>query len=147
MDFAFLKMHFRNFANGFSILGNGFAIYGNAFKFKKNGKSILEMLNQFLEMNFCKIKNPFPFPFSTNPKFQIHFPKFKIHLQKLKIISEIHGNTFAKSMIFFTVKHFLNTFPKPQNQNAFFFPGTPTPSSDPDPYHKPGLNHNSCPKF
>jgi hypothetical protein len=36
-----------------------FAFYGNAFKFKKNGKSILEMLNQFLEMNFCKIKNPF----------------------------------------------------------------------------------------
>jgi hypothetical protein len=58
MDFAFLKMHFRNFAGGFSIFGNAFAIYGNAFKFKKNGKSILEMLNQFLEMNFCKIKNP-----------------------------------------------------------------------------------------
>jgi hypothetical protein len=42
-------------------------------------------------------------------------------LQKFKIISEIHGNAFAKSMIFFTVKHFLNAFPKPQNQNAFFF--------------------------
>jgi hypothetical protein len=39
-------MHFRNFANGFSIFGNAFAIYGNAFKFKKNGKSILEMLNE-----------------------------------------------------------------------------------------------------
>jgi hypothetical protein len=46
-----------------------------------------------------------------------------MHFQKLKIISEIHGNAFAKSMIFFTVKHFLNAFPKPQNQNAFFFPG------------------------
>jgi hypothetical protein len=46
-----------------------------------------------------------------------------MHFQKLKIIPEIHGNAFAKSMIFFTVKHFLNAFPKPQNQNAFFFPG------------------------
>jgi hypothetical protein len=61
------------------------------------------------------IENPFA-------KFlEMHFQKFKIHLQKLKIISEIHGNAFAKSMIFFTVKHFLNAFPKPQNQNAFFF--------------------------
>jgi hypothetical protein len=50
----FLKMHLRNFANGFSIFGNAFSIYGNAFICKKNGKSILEMLNQFLEMNFCK---------------------------------------------------------------------------------------------
>jgi hypothetical protein len=52
-------MHFRNFANGFSIFRNAFAIYGNAFKFKKNAKSILEMLNQFLKVNFNKIKNPF----------------------------------------------------------------------------------------
>jgi hypothetical protein len=67
MDFAFLKMHFRNFANGFSIFRNAFAIYGNAFKFKKNAKSILEM-------NFCKIKNPFAknaFPKSWNKNFKL----------------------------------------------------------------------------
>jgi hypothetical protein len=80
-------------------------------------------------MHFQNLGNPFPkienpFPKIENPfaKFlEMHFQKLKIHLQKLKIISEIHGNAFAKSMIFFTVKHFLNAFPKPQNQNAFFF--------------------------
>jgi hypothetical protein len=80
-------------------------------------------------MHFQNLGNPFPkienpFPKIENPfaKFlEMHFQKSKIHLQKLKIISEIHGNAFAKSMIFFTVKHFLNAFPKPQNQNAFFF--------------------------
>jgi hypothetical protein len=34
MDFAFLKMHFRNLANGFSIIGNAFAKYVNEFTFK-----------------------------------------------------------------------------------------------------------------
>jgi hypothetical protein len=79
---------------------------------------------QKLEIHFQNLGNPFPKIENPFAKFlEMHFQKFKIHLQKLKIISEIHGNAFAKSMIFFTVKHFLNAFPKPQNQNAFFFPG------------------------
>jgi hypothetical protein len=73
-------------------------------------------------MHFQNLGNPFPKIENPFAKFlEMHFQKFKIHLQKLKIISEIHGNAFAKFMIFFTVKHFLNAFPKPQNQNAFFF--------------------------
>jgi hypothetical protein len=82
----------------------------------------LKMHLQKLKMHFQNLGNPFPKIENPFAKFlEMHFQKFKIHLQKFKIISEIHGNAFAKSMIFFTVKHFLNAFPKPQNQNAFFF--------------------------
>jgi hypothetical protein len=84
---------------------------------------------QKLKMHFQNLGNPFPKIENPFAKFlEMHFQKFKIHLQKLKIISEIHGNAFAKFMIFFTVKHFLNAFPKPQNQNAFFFSRIPYPN-------------------
>jgi hypothetical protein len=33
MDFASMKMHFRNFANGFSIFGNAFTFKKNVLKF------------------------------------------------------------------------------------------------------------------
>ena len=47
-------MHFRNFANGFSIFGNAFAINGNAFTFKKKPKSIFGNVKSILEVNFYK---------------------------------------------------------------------------------------------
>jgi hypothetical protein len=43
IDFAFVEMHFSNFANGFSI-------YGNAFIFKKNAKI------KFWKLIFTKVK-------------------------------------------------------------------------------------------
>jgi hypothetical protein len=56
-------MHFRNFANGFSIFGNAFAINGNAFTFKKIAKSIFG--SEFLQI------------------LKMHFQKLKIHFQNL----------------------------------------------------------------
>jgi hypothetical protein len=66
---------------------------------------------------FTKIENPFS-------KFlEMNFQKLKIHFQKLKIISEIHGNAFAKSMICFSVKHFIKCISKIPKSKWIFFPG------------------------
>jgi hypothetical protein len=47
-------MHFRNFANGFSIFGNAKSIFVNEFTFKKNEKSIFGNAKSILEVNFYK---------------------------------------------------------------------------------------------
>ena len=58
MDFAFLKIHFRNFANWFLIFGNAYSTYENTKSIFGNAFRIVENSFRLFGNAFQKTENP-----------------------------------------------------------------------------------------